>query len=1150
MKAERKIVVSPEAEAAQGRAADPGLNVFVSANAGAGKTYVLTQRVLRVLLTGVAPENVLCLTYTKAAAAEMQSRVAERLGEWATLGDEELHKALVKLTGVAPDAATRIRARTLFVLALETPGGLKIKTIHGFCESVLHRFPLDADVPIGFSVIEDEERGRLISAARNQVLAGGLGGNLHLEDAVTWLFDHFSDYQLNGALDAALQARDVVRLLRNPDGARANLRALLGLPDPVAAFDLEAEVLGPRLVSRDEAELILSIAPPREEFKKAGFTERLAAFDWDDPDHQAWLTLFVTNEGTARKNLANKILAAQAPALDEKLHAEAERLEVLIDRWRATNAWLASDALLTLVGAIHGRYTAEKKRRARLDFDDLIEKLLHLLRDRQSREWVRYKLDAQITHILVDESQDTNPDQWDTVEKLIEEFFAGEGAVAAPRSIFAVGDEKQSIYSFQGARPELFAEVRDRTDFKALNAGSSVERERLIHSFRTLPEILEVVDRVAADDEVRAALLAADAPVGHVSAREQKGGHVTLWPPIVNEKVEADTGGELSLEAEVHQPSAPARLAERIVNQIAGWLQTGRRLQTREEPIGPSDILILVQKRGELYAELIRQLKQKGLPTPGADRLTVTNHIAVLDLLGLAEFLLNPSDQLSLAAILRSPLVGMDESELERLAMGRGDQSLWTRLKDRAATEPDGVSANAFKWLSGLRARLEFDRPYEFFAHILFADQGLKRFRGRLGNEVDDVIEEFLSLALAHENADQPSLAGFVAGLRQSAVSIKRELGEKTGGVRVMTVHGAKGLESPIVILADAASNQPDRTQLFVEGRERPLFLWAPNTDFTPAILRDTVKAEAAAAAGREYWRKLYVGMTRAEDELYLTGIQAGNRNNVSGSWYARVEEALGDRLVPHPLAGEDGVDALSYPDVPQVLVATELAETADKTGQLQPAPAPLPPVTVPRLISPSTVLDHAQPDWLGTTEDAGGLASADFARRRGTALHALLQHLEKVAPADREAAARGALDVLLPDAGPEVEQLARKALSILAGPDAALLFGPASRAEVPFVAEARRGSETIRLTGRIDRLIVEPERVLIVDFKSDANPPATTSEVPPAYLTQLGLYRLVMMRLFTGRVIQSALYWTGTESLMIVDEPRLDRAAAGYTLA
>ncbi|MCB1516552.1 MAG: double-strand break repair helicase AddA [Hyphomicrobiaceae bacterium] len=1148
MTEERAIVISPEAAAAQGRAANPGANVFVSANAGAGKTFVLTQRVLRILLTGVAPENVLCLTYTKAAAAEMQNRVAERLGKWAILGDEDLDEELVKLTGQQPGDATRNRARTLFALALETPGGLKIKTIHGFCESVLHRFPLEADIPMGFSVIEDDERRGLILAARNQVLAGGLGGDPQLSDAVTWLFDHFSDFQINEALDAALQARDLARLLKQQDDARANLRKLLDLADPVGPVDLETEVLNQRTISQDDAKLILSITPPRETYKDAGFAEHLAAFDWQKPDHQAWLGIFLTKDWRPRATLAKKKLADSAPELDDKLRAEQERLVALIDHWRATNAYLASEALLTLIDGIYRRYNAEKKRRARLDFDDLIDKLLTLLRDRDSRDWVRYKLDAQITHILVDESQDTNPDQWETVEKLIEEFFAGDGAVVAQRSIFAVGDEKQSIYSFQGAEPELFAEVRDRTDLKARQAGSKVDSERLIHSFRTLDMVLKAVDLVAENDDVREALLAVDAPVHHVSSRKAKGGSVTLWPPIVAEPKASSDEDALSGEAQEHVPSVHARLAGRITGQIAHWLKSGRRLATRENAIRPGDILILVQSRGELYAEIIKRLKQRGLPTPGADILPVTHHIAVQDLISLAEFLLNPSDQLALAEVLRSPLIGLEETDLEYLAMDRDKQSLWTRLEDRAARDgADAIFSSCFAWLTRLRQRLDFDRPYEFFANVLFGDGGFRRMRARLGSEVDDVIDEFLGLALEHENSEQPSLSGFVSGLRQSDISIKRELSDSTGGIRVMTVHGAKGLEAPIVILADATNERPDSSKLFVRGRGTPLLVYAPNNAATPAAIQSGLKQQAAEAARREYWRKLYVGMTRAEDELYLTGTLP-ERPTRSMKWYDRVESALGDQLVPHALIGEEGVDALSFP-APPPDVAGKQADETPTAPALPPTHSPLPAPALPRMISPSTAFDAAQPDSLGMAGESEGLLSADLARRRGTALHALLQHLEKAAPEDRAAAARQALSMLLPDAEQLHPSLTAKALSILGGPDAAILFGPTSRAEVPFAADAVRGTERVRLTGRIDRLVIEPERVLIVDFKSDAKPPAHADAVSEAYVTQLGLYGLVMAKLFVNQRIESALYWTGTESLMILDRTRLERAVSGYTL-
>lgn len=1153
---ERPTHATQDSVLAQARAADPNSNVFVSANAGSGKTYVLTRRVLRILLSGVAPQNVLCLTYTKAAAAEMQKRVAAELGKWALMSDQDLANTLHDLSGERPNAALVQRARTLFAEALETPGGLKIKTIHAFCEAVLHRFPLEADIPMRFSVIEEDERQQLLMAAKNQVLADGLRGDSSVTEASEKLFELFSDFQINQALDAALGARDLAHVLKRQDEARANLAQLLGEDAAGDLNDWESDVLSGCLFTQADAEMLFSITPPRQDTR--GFGEKVAEVDWSAPTLAQLCMVFLTQKLEKTSRLATAAVKKQNLALWEKCHDEADRLVACLNRRRKIFALQASSSLLTVVDAVHRLYVSRKRARARLDFDDLIDSLLSLLQDKANRDWVRYKLDAQISHILVDESQDTNPDQWETVDKLIEEFFEGEGAVELPRSVFAVGDEKQSIYSFQGADPHLFAHMRDNISQRAARAQKPFLSQKLKTSFRTLDTILDAVDKVAQVPEIAAALLADADGVMHESARTHKTGRVTLWPIIVSEKSKKAELDDWPTKMVTQVPAAEIQLAERIVNQIAHWVESGRMIDHRDRAVRPDDVMILLQRRGTLYVELIKKLKERGLPTPGADILPVSTHIAVEDLLALTQFLQTPSDQLSLAAVLRSPLIGFSEEQLAQLAIGRDKASLWSRLEE-AGTSAQWAQ-DAFEYLDQLRARLDFDRPYEFYARILYKDGGLLKFRARLGSEIDDVIDTFLDLALAHEQADQPSLSGFVRELKQRDLSIRRELSDG-GGVRVMTVHGAKGLEAPIVILADAAFEKPDQTSLFISAPRRSFgasaaqFVYAPNKSFQPPEIIEQFKEPAQAANRAEYWRKLYVAMTRAEDELYITGAARSDEPK-SAKWYQAVELTLGDQLVPHPLYGEDDVDALSLGQVPNDAFLDSSATVAAQTESHHAfAQSPIPePVTQPRLISPSSASSDAPPlDQAPHNIGAPSIArigSDVDPRARGTALHALLQYLGDVPTDLRENVARSAMGSLLADGSTSThENIIAHAMRIFDGPDAAFLFGEGSRAEVPFVADGTHKGEPMRLNGRVDRMIMRGNTVTMVDYKSDIEPPSEAKFVGGSYVTQLGLYHMLGMNLFKDYKIDAGIYWTETESLMMIPSELLQDATKHYTL-
>jgi ATP-dependent helicase/nuclease subunit A len=1139
----RRIVVSGAAEASQRLAADPRHSAWVAANAGSGKTHVLTERVLRLLLSGISPESILCLTYTKAAAAEMRRRVSTRLAEWAVLDDASLAARLEAMEQRAPTPELMIRARTLFAHALETPGGLKINTIHAFCESVLHRFPLEAGVPFDFSVIEEADAQDMIRRAREGVLAGGLKPGSAVAEAVESLFELMSDFAIGDAIDMALaQGRKLRPVLADRVAAKRRLRALVAAVPEETRASVLAEMASGHPFTRIDYARLLSLTPPKP--GGSAFEDRLARIDPQRPDPLALLEAFLTADRTVPKRFPKKLVSDAEPDLATRLSAEAERLQALVGRLTRAALVERSEALLDVLGGIVDRYEAEKRGRSLLDFDDLIRTLGDLFADPLRADWVKYKLDTGITHILVDESQDTNPEQWRVVREIAREFFVGDSAVTRPRTLFAVGDEKQSIYSFQGADPQLFAIAGREFERRAIAAQQGFKKVPLRTSFRTLPGILAAVDLVAALEPIREGLLAPlDNPVIHESARDEGGGTVTLWPPIRQLEDELETA-EWSLTVTENVGSAPRQLADRIARQIARWVRDGRALGPRGRAVRPDDVLILVQSRSALFFELIRALGQQKLPTPGADRLAVTGHIGVLDLLALGDVLLNPADDLQLATLLRSPLFGVGEDELFAIARDR-KATLWQAL----GTSPLPSAHDAFGRLNRWRGRLDFDRPYEFYAEILYAEGGLRRLHARLGGEIFDVVSEFLELALAHEQTAQPSLQGFLAEMRAREVSIKRELAEAVGGVRVMTVHGAKGLESPIVILADAASQpqgrQTNKSVFVVPATPGPLFVHASGRkDHVPETLRLREIDEAAQQA--EYWRKLYVGMTRAEDELYVTGVLT-KTGKLEGTWYEAIETAL----APHSAATPDpdgGPDILTYPRLRPVVPPARvvLASTAPETrsSSLPPLPAP---ILVP-VISPSSAAEQTNAHRRYQTA-AEAATDADQARREGTALHALLQHLGRLPRQNWQQAVDKTLPVLLPGAPDRHIALGERAISILGNPAFAELFGPLSRAEVPFLAEARRNGQPVRLAGRIDRILIAKQRVLVVDYKSDANPPRIAEEVPAPYMTQVGLYALVAGQLFPGLVVEAAILWTTLESLMILPTATLRNAVSAFTM-
>ncbi len=1131
---ERQASPTPDTVKNQLKAGDPGCSAWVSANAGSGKTHILVERVLRLLLSGVAPENILCLTYTKAAAAEMAQRVAGRLSEWALTGEAELGVALGKLTSKTPTAPQMARARTLFAHALETPGGLKINTIHAFCEAALHRFPLEAEVPVGFSVIEEAEKSDMVRMARERVLAEGLAGDKKIAEAVAKLFATLSDDNIEKAVNSALsQGRNLKQVLADPEKAKANLRDLLGICKDQTTADVEREGVAKTLFDQEIAARVFALTPPGDGERK--FEDKLARLEWKNLTFDGLRQTFLKKDGTLLQSLAKKIIVTKDPELAELMQAEAERLEKLFAAINHIQIADISAALLDVLAAINKRYEIAKQRQGRLDFDDLVTRFESLISQKQDAEWVRYKLDAGLTHILVDESQDTNPDQWNVVKKLVEEFFAGQGAVERERSVFAVGDEKQSIYSFQGADPALFGATGSLLKNKAVNAGKPWENIRFRASFRTLENILEAIDKVSKNEEISKALLWPGEPEPHESARKDKGGMVTLWPPVRNE---SDSGEETGWPVDPLQQNKTVQrqLAERIVGQISHWITKKRPLGQRQRSTRPDDILILVQSRGVLFKEIISALKKSGLPTPGADRLPVSGHIVVRDLLTLGDVLLNPEDDLSLATLLRSPLFAFSESQLESLCIGRKKHtSVWRALNEKAKSHE--FARGALERLAGWRNLLDFDRPYEFFAQILFASGGLKRFHLRLGEEIDDVINEFMDLALAHEQSAQPSLRGFLASMRVRDISVKREF-SASGGVRIMTVHGAKGLEAPIVILADAASCLIKSKPVFVKGGANPLLVRISSSQGNTTLGNKLFRQPDRDAQMAEYWRKLYVAMTRAEDELYITGY-ANKTGKLDGNWYGAIENALKEQCRTVKIFGEQE-SGLCFPKEiqPTAKIRHERKQLIEEA--LTPLPQALAPARQIEIVHPSRagalgfeVVDERQdPD-----HESG---DADQAKREGIALHALLQHLASIKPEQRQTMAQKAIVALLPGQRQRQEKLAAKAMAIFNGPDAPLLFGANSRAEVPVFISGFKNGKPARLVGRIDRVIIQNGQALVVDFKSNASPPASQSDVSKAYQIQLGLYLQAFMRLFPQLSVRAAIYWSARGTLMYLDNKQL----------
>ena len=1105
------------AEEKQRAAADPTVSAWVRANAGTGKTYVLVQRILRLLLSGASPRSILCLTFTKNAAAEMETRVLARLAEWATADSDTLADNLAKLLDRAPDDGELALAPCLFASVIDAPGGLAILTIHGFCERVLRRYSFEANVPPGFTVLTEEEARDALGVAQAQAFASASAGDDPLREALETVVAYAAEAEFSRVLEAMLARRsDIARLLQvsdesDPfDGIERGLRRLFGTGSDATSKSLlarSASLLSERTLKELIAVLFDGTAT---DHKAAHRFQAVSAANTAEDKHAALKAAFATDKGEPRQSLMTATLRKRVPALHDRLVETQAAFLALDEQICGLKVVEATMALFRLAVAIFERYEAEKRARAALDFDDLVARTLSLFSREEASDWVLYQLDGRIDHILVDEAQDTSPEQWDIIEKLTSDFFSGESARSTVPTLFAVGDEKQSIYGFQGAAPDLLAYHGAAYEKKVREAGFSWQTLDLDLSFRTLASVLAAVDGVTrALPGMRDGSL-----VPHVAYRQKGAGLVELWEPERGEK--EDKGTVWETDAAVPPAPKPAEaLAARIAAQIRHWLDTGAMLASGERQIEPGDILILLKKRAPMAGLLQAALKRAGIPVGGADRVALLDEIAVMDLMSLASAILQPEDDLAFAEVLKSPLFGFSEGDLFDLSFGR-EHSLWRALEEAASNDGNPIYAAAAAKLAAWRDLALRATPFDFFSHILEAEGGKAAFAARLGAECFDALDELLNLAEAFGARGLLSLAEFLVSLKRGVSEVKRETGHAAREVRIMTVHGAKGLEANVVILADACGNRGAKTApvYFVpppKGSAR-LPVWAiKGASRLPAIAsaKNRVKDEEQ----RELGRLLYVAMTRARDHLHVTGFHKGNLP--SACWYETVKNALVETMEP----GEDlqGRAVWRHGSFMQARTPTSsLKKAPDKTTPPW-FEAPPPVERALPILVPSRMSRDEHPSPFEQIRLFGKLERSDRNRARtmGILVHRLLEVLPQLPTAERAKAANAIASAFAAELSARQRENAIESAFTALSSEVLGVRRQLSLAETGIAVTLLddRGKRRGIITGQVDHILFDGAEIHILDYKSGET--FAASSFSPQHSAQLAGYRLALRRLY-----------------------------------
>jgi len=1118
----------------QAAAADPRVHAALSASAGTGKTHVLTARVLRLLLNGVAPESILCLTFTKAAAAEMANRIGDRLAKWVRLKDTELASDLLAL-GESNDPRSRERARQLFARVLDCPGGLKIQTIHSFAQSLLAAFPAEAGITPGFQPIEGRAEQELVRRTLADMMASAEErDDEQLIRDVQCLSRRLGETGAVEYLEACARRQEALAALGRADSIEPTVRGLMNLPEE-SVEDYIADRCGDEGFDCD---LLRAVADANRRWgAQTGIGHAEAIERWlalTPIERAAALTdlrkVVLTEKGTPR------VSAGQTRA-EPHYESHAGRLANLIgDLLRIQNgARLAAEIAAGLRSgqAFATAYTQAKRAAGVADFNDLIEWTRQLLQEPGMGDWVRYKLDRQVDHVLVDEAQDTNAAQWEIIGHLVDEFFSGSSeSEERHRTLFMVGDLKQAIYGFQGTDPKRFEEARREFQQRAeeLSGGDDsfdLFRRRarefrdlsIAASFRSAQPVLDVVDAVIGKLGHEAFGLT-EPPPRHRAHHGERSGTVELWQPFSVEESPDDSD-----EGEERWVSLRDRYyARELADRIKRMIEDGPILASTGRPLSAGDILVLVRSRGELASLIVARLFAAGVRVAGVDRLHLHEPLAVQDLIAAIKFAVQPNDDLSLACLLVSPLIGWDQDQLRDLAYGRKG-SLWREMRQRADAFQD-----AHKALSALLAMADYTTPSRFLETILSGPmQGRRKLYGRLGTEARDAIDELMNSALEFERNEIASLDRFLAWFSRGTVDVQRDPAQAADEVRVMTVHGAKGLEAPVVILADATADPArlGRTPIALEfdvGPAKRTPLLRPRKSERDAPFEDSILAQEKRDL-EEHWRLLYVALTRAADRLIVSGVMPkakkdGSDPRPANCWHRAVEQAMEDMAVPGEehvlLRYRAGEGAAPKPRKQK----PEGSAVAVPQWALTPAP---PEARPPRPLAPSAIAvdDEAAPP------PSEAMRAAAL---RGTWIHQLLERLPALASDDRAAAAERWLQRSAGVAETALRsEIVEQVYGILCDGRFSALFGPNSLGEAPLAATLSDGRV---IAGTVDRLLVEEDCVSVIDFKT-GKVPASDADIPNAHRAQMSAYAEALQVIFPGRLVSASLLYTAGPKLI-----------------
>ena len=1112
----------------------PITSSWVSANAGSGKTFNLINRVVRLLISGVAPSKILCITFTNSAAEEMKVRLLDRLAEWVTMESNELLFHIESLLETKfTDGESRklilLKARQLFAEVLEEQSSLRISTIHSLCETILRHFSVETGIPFDFKIINEIEQRALIEELLQEFAVESNQAFININKIIKPSSEAaLTDFTLEIISDQErLIKEDFFEYF--PEFTEAVSEGEIN--------NSNSQKLRSKISSKVLKTLIEAFSTGGNESQIHGKMIEDSYSSEQENFFEVMEKVFLTLEKKPRdhKRFPDKKVLEKYPQIISTIKKITDLILDIRRDCQTKDLYLKTKKVKDFGKEVVSKYEKKKLEKNSLDFYDLLKKVKDLLCKDGMMSWVNFKIDATLNHLLVDECQDVSPIQWEIINRIAGEFFDNWAAVQESKSIFIVGDEKQTIYSFQGADPLTFTKVKSFYSKKLKSVGSNLIDLDLNKSYRSSPLILNYINKVFSDPNS----LGVKVVKPHQGTKSLPG-RVEIWPIDQKQKTIISPKVWWESVSETNSSDSKEIFAERLAKEIRVILaekfipdENSDCIKFRK--VMPNDIMILFRSRSPLYYEIIEQLNRQHLPTQGADRIILNNDISIKDIISLLKFLDNPLDDLSLAEALKSPFFNISEAKLFEFAYNR-EESLWLSFLNNSS-ESDIITE-----ISNLLSQVDTLTTYELLEMILVENSGMEKLINRLGSEVYETVEAFLGYVSEFEDNNISSLASFLNWFSKNKLEIKRPPNKEGRQIKVMTIHASKGQESPIVILPDTLNHSIKMTQSKLVKSKNSIFFKQEKLERCQKIS----EIERANLVENEFEenRLLYVALSRTKYWLIISA----NGKTLEESWYQKC------LLAYEQMSSEEFTVSNEVSGQKMVLEYNWHRESNKANHTIDPVieninmGVKLKEIDVNKVekekLSP-TSLKKIYPKPYSRTERINESLDKNMSLIRGNLIHSLFEKLSKVENSKRQIVAKNIAKIHFPELKENyVESAIAETLSVMRAKENKRFFSREARFEITIMG-ALEGIG--KINGKIDCLLINDKEIEIVDFKTDRNPPKSVSEVSAAYIMQLGIYSSLIQRSFPDLPIFSYILWTKSNSIMPISRSTQKKYLAIY---